>query len=329
MSVEETGSGDPNRARAHWDQAAAARELGGHRGWLDSSIVLSEIVLPRVSGSGTKHWLVGLCERIGLARDLRWLSLGCGAAGQEMLAARNGLFASMEAVDISQVSLEIARASAEAQGIANIEFREGDLNRISLPEAKFDVVLMNMSLHHVEKLERLLDEVHRTLVPGGWFLAHEYVGPRQFQFPDQQLRIVERLLATLPERFRLDSTTGEIKREYIRRPPSWWAQADPSEAIRSDRILSEIERRFDVVDRRDYGGAVLHLLLEHIVQNFDASRIEDVCWIRLLGEAEALLQENGVIQSDFVLLGGKKRAAAGPGRASWVRRAARLFGMAK
>ncbi len=309
MSVEDARSGDLSRARAHSDEAAAARELGGHRRWLDSSIVLSEIVFPRVSGSGSKHWLVGLCERIGLPRDLHWLSLGCGAAGQELFAARGGLFASMEAVDISRVSLGIAKASADAQGIASIAFREGDLNRISLPEAQFDVVLMNMSLHHVERLEHILDEVHRALVPGGWFLAHAYVGPCQFQFPDEQLQIVQRLLAMLPERFRLDSTNGEIKREYIRRPLSWWAQADPSEAIRSDRILSEIERRFDVVERRDYGGAVLHLLLEHIVQNFDAAKSEDVCWIRALGEVEALLQENKVIQSDFVLLGAKKRLA--------------------
>ena len=47
---------------------------------------------------------------------------------------------------------------------------------------------------HVAKLERLLDEVERSLRPGGWLLLNEYVGPRQFQFPDAQLQIVARMI---------------------------------------------------------------------------------------------------------------------------------------
>lgn len=326
MNLEELGSGDLQRARVHWDEAAAAREIGGHKGWLDSSIVLEEIVLPRVSDHRSKNWLVALCERLGLDGNLRWLSLGCGAAGQEILSAHARLFGAMEAVDLSPVSLQIARDRAGAEGVDCIEFREGDVNRIDLPEARFDVVFMNMSLHHVEKLERLLNQIERTLVPGGWFLIHEYVGPRQFQFPDDQLEIVNRLLASLPERLRRDSTNGEIKGEYVRRPISWWNQADPSEAIRSDRILPEIEKRFDIVDRRDYGGAILHLTLEHIVQNFDPNRSDDVCWIRALGEFEAILQARGVVASDFVLLGARKRSKAETRRESIFARLARFFG---
>jgi hypothetical protein len=86
-------------------------------------------------------------------------------------------------------------------------------------------------------------------------------------------------------------------------------QADPSEAIRSDLILPEIESRFDVVDRKVYGGAVLHLALEHIVQNFDPANADDRCWIRTLAETESLLQQNGVLQSDFVVLDARKRSS--------------------
>ncbi|MEO8198516.1 MAG: class I SAM-dependent methyltransferase, partial [Thermoanaerobaculia bacterium] len=294
-------------SRKHWDDAASAREAGSHRGWLDSALVLEEIFQPRVADERSKNWLIALCERIELPRNLRWLSLGCGTAGHELLAARLGLFATMEAVDLSPVSLSIARTAAAEARLESIEFAEGDLNRIEIPEASCDVVMMNMSLHHVENLERLLAQIDRALRPGGWLLLNEFVGPRQFQFPDVQLGIVERLLAALPERLRLDSTSGETKREYVRRPPSWWNQADPSEAIRSDQILLEVHRRFEVVDRRDYGGAVLHLLLEHIVQNFDPRREDDVCWMRVLGAVEALLQESGILASDFVVLAARKR----------------------
>lgn len=323
----EASSDDPRLAREHWDEAAAAREAGGHRGWLDSALVLEEVFQPRVSDDRRKNWLIALCERLALPGDSRWLSLGCGTAGHELLAARLGLFASMEAVDLSPVSLEIARAAAAAEGLGNIAFRPDDLNQITLSEGSFDVVLMNMSLHHVAKLERLLDEIERALRPGGWLLLNEYVGPRQFQFPDAQLQIVARLLAALPEHLRRDSTSGEVKREYVRRPPSWWNQADPSEAICSDRILLEVGRRFDIVDRRDYGGAVLHLLLEHIVQNFEPSRTEDVVWIRALGAIEAVLQERTVVESDFVLLGARKRARTRSRDEPLARRVARRLGL--
>lgn len=329
MSETETGSTGLKLAREHWDEAAAAREAGGHRGWLDSALVLEEIFQPRVSGDRRKNWLIALCERLGVPAGQRWLSLGCGTAGHELLLARLGLCGSLEAVDLSPVSLEIARAAASAEGLTNITFRQDDLNRIELPADSFDVVLMNMSLHHVARLERLLDQIEAALRPGGWLLLNEYVGPRQFQFPDSQLRLVARLLAALPERLRVDSTTGAVKTEYVRRPPSWWDQADPSEAICSDRILRQIERRFEIVDRRDYGGALLHLLLEHVVQNFDAGRAEDVVWIQALGEIEAVLQESGVVASDFVVIGARTRpGGAGPGE-SLARKIARRLGLSR
>jgi O-antigen biosynthesis protein len=305
--VDNKDKKDASLARRHWDQTAAEREAGSHLGWLDSALVLEEVVQPRVSDDRSKNWLIALCERIALPGNLRWLSLGCGSGGQELLVARLGLCASIEALDLSPVALAIAGSAATEQGLTTISFRQENLNRVELPEAKFDVVLMNMSLHHVEKLDRLLEQVECALCPGGWLLLHEFVGPRQFQFPDAQLEIVARLLATIPEHLRLDSTTGETKQQYVRRPPSWWNQADPSEAIQSDRILVEVQKRFQVVDRRDYGGAVLHLLLEHIVQNFRQDRTEDVEWIRRLGEIEADLQAKGKVQSDFVVLAARKR----------------------
>jgi 2-polyprenyl-3-methyl-5-hydroxy-6-metoxy-1,4-benzoquinol methylase len=107
-----------------------------------------------------------LCERLELPRALKWLSLGCGSAGQEIQAARPGLFATMEAIDLSPVSLQIAREQVQAQGVESIEFRE-DLNRIEPRKGRFEVVVMSMSPHHVDKLERLLDQIEQTFVPGG------------------------------------------------------------------------------------------------------------------------------------------------------------------
>jgi ubiquinone/menaquinone biosynthesis C-methylase UbiE len=292
-----------------WDETAQARLENPIHGWMDSSIVLEVCVLPKLHGGPGRHWLSAAVERNEISKQGHWLSLGCGAAGTEIAASRWGLFASMLALDASSVSVKIAADDAEKQGVTNIRFGSADLERLDLPAAAFDVILMNMSLHHVRELRRALSQVRRALRPNGFLIVHEFVGPRQFQFTDVQLGLVRDLLAVLPERYRRDSTTGQIKDEYIRRPIEFWNVADPSEAIRSDRIVPELERQFRMIERLDYGGTILHLLLENIVHNFDPADDRDRGVIALLGRIEDVLIRAGVISSDFTLMTLRKRRA--------------------
>ncbi|HEY6065248.1 MAG TPA: class I SAM-dependent methyltransferase [Thermoanaerobaculia bacterium] len=295
-------SSEIERIAQLWDKTARDRVANPIQGWLDSPIVLENYVQPRVSGSPAVNWLVGTVDRFQIPRGGAWVSLGCGAAGQEIHAARAGLFGSLLALDASEASLEQARKDAAAQGVTNIEFGSVDLNRVSLRPESFDVVLMNMSLHHVRRLPEILDEILRALRPDGFFLINEFIGPRQFQFTDLQIELVAELLELLPASWRRDVTSGEIKSTYQRMPVEHWNVADPSEAIRSDRIVPEIERRFAIVARLDYGGTLLNLLLEHIIHNFDPGNEKDVAAIRLLAKCEELLVRHGVIGSDFTVM---------------------------
>ena len=159
-----------------------------------------------------------------------------------------------------------------------------------------------MSLHHVAALEKVLRAVRAALKPGGYFLINEFVGPRQFQFPDRQLAVVRELLDALPERLRLDSTTGRVKTEYIRQSVAHWNRWDPSEAVRSDEIVPLLRRTFDVALELPYGGTVLNLLLEHIVQNWDLREPRDVELFRLLARTEDLLLRTGALANDFTVM---------------------------
>jgi ubiquinone/menaquinone biosynthesis C-methylase UbiE len=294
---------DLERASRLWDKTAREREANPVQGWLDSPIVLESYVQPRVSGSPTVNWLFALVERLGIPPTARWISLGCGSAGLEIVAAKSALFGSLKALDSSPASLELARAAAAKEGVTSIEFDIADLNRLRLPAGSCDVVLMNMSLHHVKELRYLLAQIHSALTPGGFLLINEFIGPRQFQFTDLQLSLVRELLSAIPDFWKRDSATGGIKTEYVRMPVE-----DPSEAIRSDRIIEEVEKRFQVVERKDYGGTILNLLLEHVIHNFDPSDEKDVAVIRLLGTVEELLIRNRIIPSDFTVVAARKKS---------------------
>ena len=296
------------RAADRWDRTAQERASDPLQGWLDSAIVLEKYLQPRISGFANVNWLVGLAQRLRIPKGGRWLSLGCGTGDQEIIAAKAQLFSSLVALDASAQSLEEGRRRAAASGITNIEFGTVNLDALDLPPSAFDVVLMNMSLHHVKRLRLVLSQIDRALRPAGLFLINEFVGPRQFQFTDLQLGLVRELLDDLPSEWRRQRG-GEIKTEYVRLPVEHWNRADPSEAIRSDRIIPEVERRFQVVERIDYGGTLLDLLLEHIVHNFDSSKEKDVAAVRLLARVEDVLIRAGVLPSDFTVMAMRKKRA--------------------
>lgn len=44
--------------------------------------------------------------------------------------------------------------------------------------------------------------------------------------------------------------------------------SDPSEAVESSDIVPLIHKHFEVVERKDYGGAILHLLFSGIGHHF-------------------------------------------------------------
>lgn len=71
------------------------------------------------------------------------------------------------ALDLSEKMLARARAAGPDAGIS---YETADLDRLSLPEASFDLVYSSLALHYVEDVSRLFGTVHRDLAPGGHFV---------------------------------------------------------------------------------------------------------------------------------------------------------------
>lgn len=153
----------------HWDDRSERRVHDAVQNWLDSPIVLEEYVQPQISGLPKVDWLTGAVERLRIPPGGRWLSIGCGSAGTEIHAARSGFFSSMTAFDVSRGSLEQAREAARRARISNIEFSVANLDELRLPREHYDVILAIMSLHHVENLGHLLEQIEGALKPEGSF----------------------------------------------------------------------------------------------------------------------------------------------------------------
>lgn len=101
-----------------------------------------------------------------LLPDLRGahvLDLGC-AYGWFCRWARQQGAAHVVGVDVSERMLARARGTTQDAGIT---YTRADMEHLSLPAASYHLVYSSLALHYVQGLDRLLDQVYRSLVPAG------------------------------------------------------------------------------------------------------------------------------------------------------------------
>jgi arsenite methyltransferase len=104
----------------------------------------------------------------GLTLGETVLDLGSGAGFDCLLAARKvGPAGRVIGVDMTDAMLEKARANAEKAGLANVEFRKGDIEVLPIADDSVDVVISNCVLNLVPDKDRAFREIHRVLKPGG------------------------------------------------------------------------------------------------------------------------------------------------------------------
>jgi SAM-dependent methyltransferase len=84
---------------------------------------------------------------------------------------------------VSEGALQIARAyfekvRAETQG--DVQYRSADLNYLGLPPETYDLVVVKGTLHHLMRLDDIIDQIARTLKPGGLLWVNDADGDEAF-----------------------------------------------------------------------------------------------------------------------------------------------------
>lgn len=104
------------------------------------------------------------------------IDLGSGA-GNDAFIARNetGETGKVIGIDFTPAMIDRARQNAETRGFHNVEFRQGDIEKMPVTANTADVIVSNCVLNLVPNKDAVIKDIYRVLKPGGHFSISDIV----------------------------------------------------------------------------------------------------------------------------------------------------------
>lgn len=199
-------------------------------------------------------------QRYGGRPFERALVPGCGTGELERDLLAKGLCRRIDAFDVADSAVVAARRRAEAAGLSDqVTYWVSSFEDFDLGSTSYDACFFHHALHHLRRPEEALDRVAGWLAPGGLLYLDEYVGPSRGQWNRRSFAAAAAVYRQIPRPLRT--------RDELEIPGLLAKLSDPSESIASDRILPAVDERFEVLDRRDYGGFILQPIWSQIVHD--------------------------------------------------------------
>ena len=171
--------------------------------------------------------------------------------------------------------------------------------------SQYDLLLSVDVLSHIGNLEHFLKDAENILKDDGFVVALEYTGPAHFQWTEQELIIADMLATAFNSQPDL-TFIAETKSEKTATP-----FPDEKAAVSSDIVIPTLERVFDIIAVRYFGGPLYDLILNRILHRLDQTNEKDVMLIKTIMQCEQILIKNGILENHYAMIIGKKRRSHG------------------
>lgn len=228
---------------------------------------------------------------------LRLASLGCGEGRTEIGLCRELLATgcrdlSFACVDIAPGAIARAQEAAQREGFGEIlSFSVGDF-RDFLVGNRYDIVIANQILHHVEDLAPLFDTIRTAIGSDGLFMSIDMIGRDGHMLWPEALAIVDGLWKTLPRKYKFNHLFQRFEDVYS----NWDNSKEGNEGIHSQDILGLLMAHFSFEGFLAVGNLAPALFGRGFGPNFDPAVAEDLAFIETICRLDRDLIDLGYLK---------------------------------
>jgi|TARA_Y100001949_G_C15923174_1_gene302207 ubiquinone/menaquinone biosynthesis C-methylase UbiE len=241
----------------------------GDKYWNDL-LVVTEYINKNITGYEDTTWIKDILSRFKEYLPFKKvLIVGCGNGWVERELFDLGIGLQFDSFDLSN---KIINEAENRKGIRKIRYFVGDITDLELEKNSYDAVFNVSVLHHISNLSHVFKNISRMLKLTGLIFNYEYVGPNQYQFSDQHLKILNEVNKQLPKRF-------QNIQYNLRSSIEHFELEDKTEAIASELVYEEFKQIFDIIYEREFMGGIAYPILLNNVKEF---RKEDTKSLRFL-----------------------------------------------
>lgn len=244
------------------------------------------------------------------SRPVSILSVGSGAAALEIgiaerLLKLRGKNIRVECLEMTPERVAQAKQAAKAKGVSDfMVFHEADINTWDFGQT-YSFVIANHSLHHFVELERIFDNILRSLDDEGLFLVNDMIGKNGHTRWPETLEQVRSIWNEMPRRYKFNHPFNRFDDEY----DDWDYSKRSFEGIRAQDILPLMLQRFSATHFVAECGIIDPFIERKYGHNFDPTFEEDCQFIDRVSALNDTLIDNGTIKPTLMLgWFGKKKA---------------------